>query len=109
MNRDITIHTPHGPLHGQLEMPDNARGLVLLARSHHAAVDTIIAANLAIRGYAIFGMELLTSQEAHFADATQNVPRLTERLIDIFDLIRHDGDMEALPLEIGRASCRERV
>lgn len=100
MNRDITIHTPHGPLHGQLEMPDNARGLVLLARSHHAAVDTIIAANLAIRGYAIFGMELLTSQEAHFADATQNVPRLTERLIDIFDLIRHDGDMEALPLAI---------
>ena len=100
MNRDITIHTPHGPLHGQLEIPDNPRGLVLLARSHHAAVDTIIAANLAIRGYAIFGMELLTSQEAHFPDATQNVPRLTERLIDIFDLIRHDGDMEALPLAV---------
>lgn len=100
MNRNITIHTPHGPLHGQLDRPDNARGLILLARSHHAAVDTIIAANLAARGYAIFAMELLTTQEAQFVDATQNVPRLTQRLIDIFDLIRHDGDMEELPLAV---------
>lgn len=100
MNRDITIHMPHGSLHGQFERPAHARGLVLLARSHHAAVDSKIADNLANHGYATLGMELLTAQEAQFIDATQNVPRLTQRLIDIFDLIRHDGDMEELPLGV---------
>lgn len=100
MNRSLSLHTPHGPLHGQLDIPDHPRGLVLLARSHHAAVDTVIAANLAARGYAILAMELLSSQETHFADATQNVPRLAQRLLNILDLIRHDGDMQDLPLAI---------
>lgn len=100
MNRTLSIHTPNGPLHGHLEIPDHPHGLILLARAHHAPIDVVIAANLAARGYAILGMELLSSQEAHFADATQNVPRLTQRLLDIFDLIRHDGDMQDLPLAI---------
>ena len=100
MNRDISLHTLHGLLHGQLELPDHPRGLVLLARPHHAPVDTVIAANLAGRGYAVLAMELLSTQEAHFADATQNVPRLTQRLLDILELILHDGDMQDLPLAI---------
>lgn len=100
MNRYITLQTPHGSLHGQLERPDYPRGLILLARSHHAAVDTTIAANFAAYGYATFAMELLTAQEVQFVDATQNVPRLALRLIDILDLIRHDGDMQELPLAI---------
>ncbi|MFZ2267062.1 MAG: hypothetical protein WAV95_05745 [Azonexus sp.] len=100
MNRTITIQTPHGPLHGQLEYSDEPHGLVLLARAHHVPVDAIMAASLASRGYAIFSVELLSSQETHFADATQNVPRLAQRLIDILDLIRHDGDMQNLPLAI---------
>lgn len=100
MNRTLAIHTPHGSLHGQLEIPENAKGLILLARAHHAPVDTIITAHLAARGYAILSMELLTVQEAQFADATQNVPRLCQRLLDILDLIRHDGDMQELPLAI---------
>lgn len=100
MNRTLAIQTPHGSLHGHLELPENPKGLILLARAHHAPVDAIIAANLAARGYAIFSMELLTLQEAQFADATQNVPRLSQRLLDILDLIRHDGDMQELPLAI---------
>ena len=100
MNRTLAIHTPHGSLHGYLELPDNPKGLILLARAHHAPIDTIITAKLAARGYAILSMELLTLQEAQFADATQNVPRLCQRLIDIFELIRHDGDMQELPLAI---------
>lgn len=100
MNRSISFHTPHGPLYGRLEMPEHPRGLVLLARSHHAPVDALIAANLAGRGYAVLGIELLSTQEAQFADATQNVPRLTQRLLDILEFIRHDGDMENLPLAI---------
>jgi hypothetical protein len=100
MNRYITLQTPHGSLHGQLERPDYPRGLILLARSHHVAVDTTIAANFAAYGYATFAMELLTAQEVQFVDATQNVPRLALRLIDILDMIRNDGDMQELPLAI---------
>ncbi|WP_265942602.1 hypothetical protein [Dechloromonas sp. A34] len=100
MNRSISLHTPHGILHGQLELPDRPKGLILLARAHHAPIDVLIAANLAARGYAIFGMELLSSQEVHFADATQNVPRLSQRLLDILSLIARDGDMQELPLAI---------
>lgn len=98
MIRHITLQTAHGSLHGQLERPDSPRGLILIARSHHAAADATIAANFAELGYATFAMELLSTQEMQFIDATQNVPRLTQRLIDVLDLIRHDGDMQALPL-----------
>lgn len=100
MNRYITLQTPHGTLHGQLERPDHPRGLILLARPHHVAVDTAIAGNLAGYGYASLAMELLSTQEMQFVDATQNVPRLALRLIDILDLIRNDGDMQELPLGI---------
>lgn len=98
MNRFITLQTPHGSLHGQLELPDDPRGLILIARAHHAAGDAFISSRFAESGYATLTMELLTAQEVQFADATQNVPRLTQRLIDILDLARNDGDMERLPL-----------
>ena len=100
MNRRFSIRTAHGALLGELDLPDFPRGLVLLIRAHHVAVDNEIAANLGRYGYAVFSMELLTQQETQFADATQNVPRLTERLLDILELIRHDGDMQDLPLAI---------
>ncbi len=100
MNRHIALHTRHGSLHGQLERPDNPRGLIVLARSHHLPIDATITANLAARGYAIFTMELLTAHELQFVDATQNVPRLAQRLIDALDLARNDGDMQDLPLGI---------
>ncbi len=100
MKRSLSIHTPHGAMHGQLDLPDMPRGLVLLARSHHTAVDPIIAANFVTHNFAVLTMELLTTQEARFVDATQNVPRLTQRLLDLLDLIRQDGDMQDLPLAI---------
>ena len=100
MNRSLTIDTRHGHLFGQLELPDTPCGLVLLARAHHAPDDIAIAAQLVEQNFAVLIMELLTSQEAQFVDATQNVPRLTQRLLDMLDLIRRDGDMENLPLLI---------
>ena len=100
MKRDLLIQTPLGPLHGQLELPDHPRGLILLARAHHVPADAVIAANLAGRGYAILNMELLSARETQFVDATQNVPRLSQRLLDSIDLIRSDGDLQDLPLAI---------
>lgn len=100
MNRILSLHLPHGALHGKLELPMAAHGLILLARSHHVAVDDAITANLAARGYAIFAMDILTAQELHFADATQNVPRLAERLLEMLDLIKREPDIADLPLAI---------
>lgn len=100
MNRYITLQTPNGTLHGHLDRPDLPEGLVLIARPHNALVDASQAAEFLNRGHAVFVMELLTAQEIQFSDATHNVPRLTQRLIDILDLIRNDGDMQALPLGI---------
>ena len=59
-----------------------------------------IAANLAARGHAMLVMELLTAHEAQGADATQIVLWLVSRLIEILDLICHDGDIQDLPLAI---------
>lgn len=100
IHRYLSLSIGHDHLHGALELPPQPRGLVLLARSHHVPIDDTIAANLAARGYAMLVMELLTAHEMQFADATQNVPRLASRLIEILDLIRQDGDMQDLPLGI---------
>ena len=98
MIRDITLRLPHGPLHGQFCAPEVPRGLVLIVRAHHAPADAALAGQFVNRGYATLTVELLSLQEAQFADATQNVPRLAARLLDYLDLVRQDGDMQSLPL-----------
>ncbi|MDE2440065.1 MAG: hypothetical protein KGP14_03495 [Betaproteobacteria bacterium] len=100
MIRHIALHTPHGSLHGQLDRPEHPRGLILIARPHRVPADDPIVAGLAAEGYAILAMDLLTTHELRFADATQNVPRLVQRLLDVLDLIRYDGDTQDLPLGI---------
>ena len=100
MIRDLAIHTPHGNLHGRLDRPPAAQGLIVLARAHHAPIDRLLADLLVEQGFAVLSMDLLTLQETQFADATLNVPRLAQRLIEILDLARSDGDMEKLPLGI---------
>lgn len=100
MIRHIVLHTPHGSLHGQFERPENPRGLILLIRSHRVPDDDTMLATLAASGFAVLAMDLLTAHELQFADATQNVPRLSQRLLDVLDLIRNDGDMQDLALGI---------
>ena len=100
MIRHIALHTPHGSLHGQLDRPEHPRGLVLIARAHRTPDDDALLASLTAEGYAVLAMDLLTADELHFVDATQNVPRLAQRLLDTLDLIRHDGDTQDLPLAI---------
>jgi hypothetical protein len=100
MNRNLSIQIPHGALHGHLELPENPQRLILLIRAHHAPVDAVVSVSFSTHDSATLTMELLSSQEAQFADATQNVPRLTQRLLDLMDMIRFDGDMQDLPLNI---------
>lgn len=100
MIRNLVLHTAHGSLHGQLDRPDNPRGLILVARAHRLSEDATLASSLEALNFAVLSMDLLTVQELQFVDATQNVPRLMQRLLDVLDLIRNDGDMQTLPLGI---------
>ncbi len=98
MLRYITLQAPHGSLHGRLGLPEQPRGLILIVRAHRLPEDELAAAEFEARGYATLCIDLLTTQELQFIDATQNVPRLAQRLLDVLDLIRNDGDMQTLPL-----------
>ena len=100
MTRPITLHTPHGPLFGQLTRPFHPQALILLATPTTETFADPRLATLSEQGVAILNLGLLTANEAHFADAGQDVHRLTQRLILALDFIRGDGDTADLPLAI---------
>lgn len=100
MIRHIALHTTHGSLHGQLSLPEQPRALILIAHSHRIPEDAYTVSAFEEQGYAVLVIDLLTMHELQFVDATQNIPRLTQRLLDILDLIRNDGDVQELPLGI---------
>lgn len=98
--RYITRHGPYGSLHGELAVPDQPLGLVMIAHPHRIAVSDPAAQHLIDCRYAVFGTMLLSEREMQFPDATQDVARLTRRLLDIIELSNHDEDMQALPLAL---------
>jgi hypothetical protein len=100
MKRRLVLSTPHGDLYGDLELPPTPRALVLIARIRHITDNDVIAASLLECDCAILNMELLSAHELQFVDATQNIPRLTQRLLAILDLVRDDGDTGDLPLAL---------
>jgi hypothetical protein len=96
----LTIHTANGPLHGQLHLASTPRASLLLVHTPNSAVDHLATDNLAAYGYNILSMDLLTVQEAQFADAAENIPRLTQRVIDLLDFARRDANLAQRPLGI---------
>lgn len=98
MIRDLNLHSEHGILPGQLELPATPRGLILVARAQHAPADDFLRSTLAEQRFAVLTMALLSSRELQFADAIHNIPRLTQRLLDTLTLIQQDGDTAELPL-----------
>lgn len=108
MNHPIQLPTPHGTLHGQIERPAGAHGLILAPRvaaggtplPGAATSEPGAVARLAARGFAVLGIGLISPQESHFPDAAHNVPRLASRLIDLLDLVRDDPTLVGLPLAI---------
>jgi len=100
LRRYITRHGAYGSLHGELVVPEQARGLVVIAHPHRIALNDAAAQQLLDYGYAVFGTMLLSEREMQFPDATQDVARLTRRLLDIIELSNHDEDMQALPLAL---------
>lgn len=98
MKRTLTLPTPHGHLRGEIDMPVAARGLALLIRPRPQALEIAQVAGLLNRGFAVLRFALLTGQEAAFPDAAHNIPKLTQRLLEILALIRDDGELRELPL-----------
>lgn len=100
----ISIHTEHGALHGQLSVPPNAGGLIILAHAGTApdAHDDALAAVLRHAGMATLVIDLLTHQEERFADVHHNVSLLAKRLLDCLTLIKRQMQNTELPqLPIG--------
>lgn len=96
----LTIHTANGHLHGQLRLATTPRASLLVVHTPNSAVDRLATDNLAAYGYNILSMDLLTVQEAKFADAAENIPRLTQRVIDLLDFARRDANLAQRPLGI---------
>lgn len=100
MFRTLNLHGEHGILPGQLELPESPRGLILVPRAQHTPTDDFLRGAFAEMHFAVLTIALLSSHELQFADASRNIPRLTQRLLDTLTLIRHDADMTSLPLAI---------
>lgn len=99
----ISIHTEHGSLHGLIALPQDARGLVVLAYAGASpdARDSAIVGTLRQSGMATLVIDLLTHQEEHFTDMHNNVPLLAKRLLDCLTLIRRqmqNGELPTLPI-----------
>lgn len=100
MNRSLSLHTPHGPLFGELESPEGADSLLVFVACQRTAVDAKLAAHFATLGHAVFSMDLLSYQEYQFPDSSQNIPRLTQRLLEILDFIRKEDNLAEMPVII---------
>ena len=98
MNKNLSLHTSHGPLYGHLHLPAEAHSLVLLVRSHLTAADTILTEKISDHGLAVFAMDLLTAQESQFPDASHNVPKLGQRLLEILDFVRREPELQMLAI-----------
>lgn len=95
----ISIHTEHGPLHGQLVLPPDASGLIVLAHAGltPASHDEALAVVLQHRGFATLTLDLLPHKEERFADVHNNVPLLAKRLLEGLNLIRRQMLNEEIP------------
>ena len=96
--RYLAFHTPQGNLLGEIRMPERPVALVLMLRADNAVADREQASRLFAQGCAVMSIDLLTSDEARFADNRQNIPKHVARILDLLDLCRRDAEFADLPL-----------
>lgn len=111
MNSRISLHTEHGPLTGELAVPPQSRGLVILAHAgtdpqtspetRHEQNEAAFATMLRRAGLATLTIDLLTHQEDRFPDAHSNVPLLAKRLLDCLNFLKRQSPDELAALPIG--------
>lgn len=98
MKQHLALAGSYGKLHGELVIPEQPRGLVIVAYAHRIAINDPGARHLLGCGYALLGSMLLSEREMHFPDAAQDVGRLTRRLLDVIELSNRDENTRKLPL-----------
>jgi dienelactone hydrolase len=105
--RDITIGTSAGNIHGTLAIPEGATGIVVFAHgsgsSRLSPRNREVAAALREAGFATFLFDLLTAQEDAADQRTReyrfNIPLLGARLVTVTDWLHEHP--ETANLDIG--------
>ena len=95
----MTLNVERGALHGTLDLPDDAKGLVLFVETSPQDGIATPAASAILHdfGYGTLTMDLLASSEAQFADAAMHLPHLADRLLTILAHLRRQIVNQALP------------
>ncbi len=102
--RDITISTSAGNIHGTLAIPEGATGIVVFAHgsgsSRHSPRNREVAAALQDAGLATFLFDLLTAQEDAIDQRTReyrfDIPLLGNRLVTVTDWLREQPETAEL-------------
>lgn len=102
--RDITIGTSAGNIHGTLAIPAGATGIVVFAHgsgsSRHSPRNREVAAALQDAGFATFLFDLLTGQEDAVDQRTReyrfNIPLLGTRLVTVTDWLHEQPETAGL-------------
>lgn len=97
----ISIVAEKAQLPGELALPDNPRGLVIIARPGGEGSDAggaRAAEALQEAGFATLRIDLLAMHEARFPDNHDNIPLLARRLLACIDLMRRQDAYGTLPI-----------
>jgi putative phosphoribosyl transferase len=104
--RDITIETSAGKIHGTLAIPDGASGIVVFAHgsgsSRHSPRNREVAAALQEAGFATLLFDLLTAREDAVDQDTRefrfNIPLLGSRLVTVTDWLHEQPETAGLAI-----------
>ncbi len=97
----ISIVAEKAQLPGELALPDNPRGLIIIARPGGEGSDAggaRAAEALQQAGFATLRIDLLAMHEARYPDNHDNIPLLTRRLLACIDLMRRQDNYGKLPI-----------
>lgn len=101
MLRFIEFDTTHGRFNGLLQIPEeNLRGVLVVTDTDTKVVDAKLALALEKAGMALVHASLLNDQESGFPDSGQNIPKLTQRVLDVLNFARLDWSICELPLAL---------
>ena len=105
---DMDIDLGDVVLHGDLHVPDGARGLVLFAHgsgsSRKSARNRMVAGALEAAGFGTFLFDLLTRREDEADDLRFDIPLLSTRLQRVTDLAHADERLRHLSIGLFGAS-----
>ncbi len=89
----------HAAIQGQLAMPERSRGIIIFVTardSSTAAATGNMAGMLQDYDFGTLVIDLLHENEAHFADAENHLPQLSERMLAVIGQLHREMEIEAI-------------